>query len=727
MKAATSIRLRIRALSTAHALRIRRLAVVCTLTGCLFQPFTVGERSVTPEDFQSWLGAGDTGPHPILAADGHATFKIAIAPDPAESDGPVSMAELEAMSSAGASDRFAQSMIQNPHRYTRSLTLEATSTTGQGDCELRLELVPAVATGSLRSRAARCPTAGRPPKVAFQFDQPLMPGIYGAVVRAEPTALDGGIQVAGSRGASGETWLAVTASKQRKTAFDGLSLLARKYPGHAALYLTCLALVTWLAWARSTQAWSGLLLLLAATYVSNLTIARHFSGHDETAHIEMFHSSILDSAGIPEGPARASRRVAMYQDARRLMLDEDFFRLHGAKVPAKGTCPHMIIGDCGISGSPQNLYGFYARNLVPIDPDNAGARSIALAGRTINAALTLLALAMVMAWFGRGAAGPTAFLLLSGGYLAQVATVTNDYPLMMLGVFGSACMMEIIPGRTRRSVAGMLAFAIMLFALRKVDRSWVSGLLPLLAGVPALGVSFLVSSTRKKSSGFRKDDSIRHPARGARGAVVDTLTAAIFVVPAAVLTAVGVWQAPSLWAAGHQSFLQAIVNLSPDGHMILKAKPFAPGMTLDILRFHFSSFIGTFIWGHSYFAPSVYAIFLAAWGYLTMRGLREAGKSGPMMCAATLIPLGAGLGCYFVMVMLLASYNEIVPGADLDAAVKFRFMAAGVGVVTALPLTGLKSLLADRRKAHGAVIASAFWAAILLAYYQLKFYYSDTF
>ena len=53
------------------------------------------------------------------------------------------------------------------------------------------------------------------------------------------------------------------------------------------------------------------------------------------------------------------------------MFDNDFFRLHSINTVAPEKCPHMILGGCGYTSGPFNLYRLYAsflpklKNITP--------------------------------------------------------------------------------------------------------------------------------------------------------------------------------------------------------------------------------------------------------------------------------------------------------------------------------------------------------------------------
>ena len=678
---------------------------------------TVDRRPIFPFDIKSSLALAATDLVDIRSDGKPVEFNLAIAADPSETDGQVGIQELSKKPNRETEKSFKDRMARTPHRYVNSVSFETFGANPGKDCGLQLEL-----NFSLRSAIAPCPLLGELKHVDFRFENLLYPGVYSVRLLNKNDAADDRIAVAAAHAPSGGKWLLAWSGKKQTNAFSGFVQFVNVDPINAAIYALLVALVALLALKGPPTGWPAWACIVFALYGSNATITRHFSGHDETAHAEMLFSSLLNASEPPSSHAREGLRARFYESARKLMFDQDFYRLHAVQVPPKGSCPHMILGSCGISGSPQNLYDLYAKILPANVLYSGNARSIGIAGRAINLLWTLLLIILVAWLFGSGAIAPTLVILTSGAFLAQVSSITNDYPMMMLGIFGTGCLAEIISGNEKKATLGLLVFSIVLCASRSVDRSWVAGLLTLSAGTMILTARLLL---RDAPSNIGQAPEL--PLNSRRGQVLGKIHQGFFALAVGVFVALSIiWAIPHLWAAGIQEIFKPILRLSPDGHMLLRAKPYSIQMTWEVLKLHCKSFVGSFVWGHSYFSAPVYSTFLAGWLYLALKGLRHVMNFKPRYRITVLVAIGLALGTYHALLMLLVSYNEMIPGSDLAAAVKFRFMAPGVASVVVLPFLGIRSLQSNPHHARTMIFVAIYWTMIFLTYYQLKFFYCDT-
>lgn len=631
---------------------------------------------------------------------------IAVAPDAADTDGPLNFREFQGLLQQKAPEFFERMAQENTYRYTNVLAVEVSSSSADSDCQIRLKL-----DGVLHSRPALCPPSGSLRETRFTFDRIIRPGIFTAHIETTPTTVASEIKVSNFRSLDGAHWVLPTTGRRITSALSGYLRFLSQKPWSAAIYFICLVAVTTLFITGKSGSKMGVILLAVAVYSSHFAISRYFSGHDETAHTEMFLSSINETYDLPNGADQNQKRADFYQSARQLMFDEDFYRLHGVLVPPRGTCPHMILGGCGISGSPRNLYKIYARFLPHFD--QISAKSLILTGRIINILLTLLLLGLVAIVCGTDKLLPTFALLLSGAYLSQVASVTNDYPMLMLGLFGCTMLSTLLTSDSRRRVLlGFITFAGFVYLSRPIDRSWISGLLTIIAAIGIVGLRCLNPRGRileKKSPSLARS----------------LLSSGLVWLLGAIVTAGSIWSVPYLWEAGIQGVFKPILRLSADGHMLLRAKPYGPGLTLDILWFHFQSFVGTYVWGHSYFSPFVYVLFAIAWAYLTCLGVIALWEKSRVPPFQAMLILGFAGGGYFAMLMLLNTYNEIFPGTSLDAAVKFRFMAPGAAIVLTLPFLGIQSLFSSPSRSRTFLMVASYWAIVFLSYYQVRFFYCE--
>lgn len=421
----------------------------------LLWPHETPQRPLGPRDLGRQLAGGLAPAAPVTPA-GEPRFKLALAADERLVGRRLDLASLEKLRRP-----IRQRALSQPELLPRTVAL-AFATEGRVlDCELSLQI------GENRSAPLPCAAVQDFQYVPFTFAEPLLPGIFEARIFSTSVAPGQEYRAVAAPGKTpGELWLLADSPARRMSAAEAMLALASDHPSRVAGFLLGLALMS-LALALGTGRWQHYAVLLVGLIVAVCSLTWHFSGHDETAHLEMLHKA--------QGRSR-SERQSFYESAATHLMDSNFYRLHVSEFVTRSKCPHRVLGgSCGRSPRPLWLYRWYALAF----PETDDAATLANYGRCINAALLAATLLLIAAVAGLAAfCASVGGLALAGFTWAQLASVTNDFPQTLFGLLLGTLLGLLVVCEGRRARLTLLAVAVLAFpATVKIDRSWMSALL----------------------------------------------------------------------------------------------------------------------------------------------------------------------------------------------------------------------------------------------------------
>jgi hypothetical protein len=382
----------------------------------------------------------------------------------------------------------------------------------------------------------------------------------------------------------------------------------------------------------------------------------------------------------------------------RQMYDSDFYRLHKAKYNPISKCPHNIIGICGSSPRPRSLYRQYSKLLSGLAPESPV--DYMLLGRAINVALLLFVLTVIFtAGNFKLFNGFVVSLMLFGGYLAQMSSITNDFPMFAYGILSAFMLIQTVYNPKIGSIL-FVFLAATGSVIYGFDESFLSAAL-----IAAVFLILLITKLHKLKGDKRKLRFIP-PDKEAMFFTAAGFLGMIFVF----------WLCMVLIET---NILKEMLSKVPRGLLVwqLSSGGFsnAPKYMYEILR----SFFGSYIWGHSHFSDLTYFILSAIYGALACSGLKIIFPKH--VTRMFLTGLGAAFGVY-VICHLAISMDGSAENLRI-ASSKIRFTAVAAGLLLFLPVFSLEKVLEKYSKIIGGMVFS--WLVFFQLFYQFRFSFID--
>lgn len=673
----------------------------------LLWPMPSTNRNIAPPDTVPALGLGTLAPGRMVTQASPLDFKLVIGEDLAVTEGQdPTFARVAALdkSTYFADSGHARQLATHPYRFNDALAIIVDTNARKSDCKLTLTL-----DGSIKSEPLACSDVQENSLARFEFDNVLTPGIYAAQLTSTGEGDLNGIVAYVQAAANGETWVLPFSTPRHLDGLKSFVSWARFAPGAFGLYVVFLlglgALLV-IGAGRRLWPWVAAFGLICG---ASLMITPQFSGHDETAHIDMLHSALVTSLTQEKGD--------FYHNARMALINADFFRLNTVGPNPEGTCPHMVLQpDCGSSDHPRWYYGGVAEvvRLMGFKEEAAtwSVERLSMVGRLASLLIVVFGLLIVGVAFGKRVLKAVLVVCCCfGGLIAQVASTTNDVPMYMIGIVGVGWLITLAMSTSRlRSFIGLGLMIVLAFVASRIDRSFVA-ILPIFAGVLLLG----------RIHHDDEDDEDFAPQIWLRAAL--SIGACIIFALLVVGIALGV-------SGVHRLFpfpLEGLLRLDNNIAMLFDLSKVSMHDAGRILSHQLKSVAGTFVWGHSLFDIEVYRIWNGVFAVATIGGLIACGTSARTVRRATLIGVvfGIMLGCQVVFAVAIAAGHMSEAGVVWQAYSKIRLTAPGI--VAVMAAFGVGVYWAQRRQLLSSIMFRAVvaWLMILGFYYLPRFYLAD--
>ncbi|RYZ91142.1 MAG: hypothetical protein EOP04_01555 [Proteobacteria bacterium] len=545
--------------------------------------------------------------------------------------------------------------------------------------------------GGLKSKPLSCAQIHDNEISYFEFKQAINPGLYDAKILGD---LKSPLAIYASPSEAGVNWVPVHYQKKNGHIATLLFDWSIEKPVSASLYLLLFLVSSYiLAVGKYTK--SKLILLMITLGFSFLLIIPFFSGHDETAHLTMMKKAFSSE----------TEDVKFNNDSFHSMIENDFYRLHNARILDNGECPHKILfkDSCGISERPLALYQFYGNLLKALNfPSIQNPHSFLALGRAFNWAwVTIVGLILIVA-FGESASVLLLFyMLFCGTFLSQVSSISNDPPMYLLGFSIAVCLVHMIQKPKLTNLFVFILLTAYLIVARKIDRSAV-------AAVPGLLALLLLVPMQFK--GLQPKSKFR------------PLNILLLVVSLTLMLAVGLnWKPIS--SALSLDLISWLNRLTDDAYLLNNINKFDMWAAVNAVGINMESALGSFIWGHSP-VPDIYIqLIFTVFVILTIFGISHGKKSKLINVAAVLAIAVLMVGQS--MVILSAQLSELnEQKVVFDSFLKVRLTAPGFAVFMIPASIGLLSIYKEEKWRPILIRAFSFWVIVwqlyLLPYAILK-------
>jgi hypothetical protein len=434
-----------------------------------------------------------------------------------------------------------------------------------------------------------------------------------------------------------------------------------------------------------------------------ILIWKPYSGYDETAHIDMLHTALTEQS--------QAKKLDFWAQARVDLINSSFHRLHNvALVP--GECPHQILASCGHSEPPLTLYRAYGRVLHKLFPPEkfqspVFLRHVLLA---INSLQLLALLGFVLMFKKHALTNSVFFILVVAGYItAQFPSITNDFPLIIYGLFTAVAAVGVWGIGQQKLAASILCLllASLFWLVARVDESSILAL----AFLPIVPLFWILKPQQSK----KPLASPLGPTALLLGALVSVVVAGIYGVQYGV--------------ANNPPVLNLLTTyISPTfGNVtnILKFEnPISMGKHLLIYG---KSFIGSYVWGHDYLFTVSYLVGGGLLVTLFGRGVYLLVTSSPVKKIRWFTFAALSLSLTMLFCGILSAFLVGVSDIEIvrDSFLKPRFSAAGLGVLLVPILWGTYTVMRQEKLRHSLGIVTALWSLSLLCYYFPRFFILD--
>lgn len=391
-----------------------------------------------------------------------------------------------------------------------------------------------------------------------------------------------------------------------------------------------------------------ILIFLVAT--SFVIVIPFFSGHDETAHITMLERSLFPGTNEPE----------FNNLTNDSMIENDFFRLHNARLLQPGECPHKIlfVDACGDSQKPQNLYRMYGRIItflkIPIlnNPD-----TLLWLGRAANLFWIAVATICLFTVFGESAMILLIFYFLTvGSFLGQVASISNDPPMFLIGFCLAVGIAISIQNPQKKNWLFIPALIFAFYYGRSVDRSAVAALPGIFALIGLMPLPFVAQFHKAQ---FNKSNFLLYLAT----TLILIVAGLHFELISKVLSI---------------DFVSLVTRVTDDVSLLFNLNKFSFVTALLALQTYTQSALGSFIWGHSDI-PNTYSFVVTGviivFSVVGIGYLKFSNTINRTLCAL----LGILIATQSLIVLIAQMANFGDPLVVFNSFLKVRLTAPGLG------------------------------------------------
>jgi hypothetical protein len=663
-----------------------------------FWPIKTKQLPLAPSFAKQEFGFGDIKPWPRgINRHSPANFKMIVGLDFAENTSISNSMELENFAGKMTLQQLQSRAQAYPWRYTKSVAIPIATFNRENGCKLRIVL-----DDKDSSQPIDCSNIHDNQLTSFHFSGWIKPGLYSA--RLESTA-EPGNEVAPyfSEDKHQRPWILPFQGQETVNFWEYFIALAYRNPWAAAAHGCTLFFVLMLI-QRKERFPSKIVFASSIFFVSLSTFP--FSGFDETAHLSMYREA-LKARNIPiESDESFNRNVW------RAMAESDFFRLHSVEPRISNECPHSIIGGCGISKPPIKLYTFYVRILAFFGTTDFTPLGIIKNAIFIN--ISLIFSLMFIAKFFLNSDEMTAFCLslsFLGGMIAQLPSLTNDFPMYILGCFGLLSASSILQKSTLKGLGSFIMVVLLFMAVKGFDVSSLSF-------APFLCILLLLLLVRCKA--YLKQDFNPPQASLRFNVFLDFVGLFLCIIAFAYIIV-------------FLSKISAIVNMlsmfDEHTHLLSDIQRLDLHKFVAILMSYWKSLIGSYVWGHSYWPDVLYLLSVIAYLVASYSGLLLLkSRTTPWCFYAVILLLGAVAAFQLTIVLGIASDASF--SDNQIARESFTKVRLSAPIATAaLILPTLSGTYIARRT--GGPNFLRLWMIILIISYALlfptKFFFADIF
>ncbi|WP_141730853.1 hypothetical protein [Oligoflexus tunisiensis] len=681
-----------------RAIRNNRWAIFLLFFIFSVWPIKTKQHSLVPHFARQEFGFSDIKPWiQGINKQTPAVFKVIIGLDFAENTNTRSSLEHELFSHKMTSEGLQSRARAYPWRYAQSIAFPIATFNRKNHCTLKVIL-----SNGLSSDFIDCEDISDNQLVSFHFNQWIKPGIYS--LRFESTA-EPGQEIAPyySEDKDNQPWILPFQGKLHVNFLDYFRALLFRDPAKASIYGIGLALLLLFISGTWPFSYKAIFIYISVVFFANLA-SLPFSGYDETAHISMFQEAAKDRLEIKSDQT-------FNKEVWLAMAESDFFRLHSVDPKISDACPHSIVGHCGVTAPPIRLYSTYVKILELFGFKEVTPLRIIRFAQFLNAFLILSVLGLARVFLNTSELA--AFVLslsFLGGMIAQSPSLTNDIPLFILGCLCLLSAATIIQKSITKGIISLLITSIFFHAVRNFDISSVTAL-PFLC---ALIVLLMI-----KGAVVRTDTM--PPSQISFGKALLFFLGFILCI----IVCVGIFKS----MISEQYFLSTLSEIEGRVLLLRDLERLDFENSVNIIVSYWRSYIGSYVWGHSYW-PNIYYVFSAA-AYIAavISGLRILkSKASPRVFYTSGITLAALIATQVVIILSIASEPSSAGDQVFrDSYTKVRLSAPIAPALLILPaLTG--SMLSFKSKMVKLLwlwlIIFALASAILL---PTKFFLADIF
>ena len=371
----------------------------------------------------------------------------------------------------------------------------------------------------------------------------------------------------------------------------------------------------------------------------------------------------------------------------------------------------MILGGCGYTSGPFNLYRLYASFLPKLK--NITPEFISIISKIVGGLFYIMFVIMSLFFLPRNLASSLILVSsFSGTMVFQMTTITNDVPMFFLGMcILILFLLVLFRQKIYKQAIMLLLCSVLLFVLRKTDVSWVSSL-PFFFAVIISSLFYKLNFINKLTSVLAKKP-MQYVSIFGVYLITTTVTVVTFFKNKTTLEIIS------------KNFYFLIMNrmdiLRHLEHLSLTDFTF-----IAILKDYLKSLLGKFIWGHSSY-DNFYYVFLFSLLFLSsligpfLLRFKEKKlyKLIPIL-HIVIVPLTL---IHLIMVFVICLSHK--PPYWIFAEI--RMTAPATAVFFAIPSVFLYNLL--ERKKYIKIVQSivCFHFIVLTCYYLPKFFISDVF
>ncbi len=601
----------------------------------------------------------------------------------------------------GAQTTRPDDMIAHEYRYPSVIAIPIGTHARKNNCILTMSL------GGLKSDPVDCQQIKDNEAQPFTFSQKIKPGTYDVTLSSQTGLLDptthphNFVAVYLYRGTSGnDQWLIPSSGSTRVTVGSALNSWAYRQPLRFFLYsLLIFAVLGTVLFAPEWTFASA----FVGVYLGLILIWKPYSGYDETAHIDMLHTALADQ---PE-----AKKLDFWAQVRVDLINSSFHRLHNVTLNP-GECPHQILASCGHSEPPLTLYRAYGTVLHRLFPPDKFQSPVFLRHLVLGIhGLQLLALlGFVLAFKNIALMNSVFFLLVFAGYIsAQFPSITNDFPLIIYGLFSAVAASGVLTVARSKLAATIICLLLagLFWPVSQVDHSSILALsfLPI---IPLLWILTPQGTKKPLASPLR-------PTALVLGALILMVLAGFYSVQ------YGVVGNPAALSLLTTHFSQTFTNLT---HLLKFENPMILG---EHLLVYGKSVIGSYVWGHDYLFTVSYLVGGGLLVALFGRGVYLLVMNSHLKKIRWLTFLALSLSLTLLLCGILSAFLVGVGSIEIirDSFLKPRFSAAGLGVLLFPILWGAYTLMPQEKLRHNLGIMTALWSLCLLGYYFPRFFILD--